>query len=321
MDKNKNDLIIESIGISYQDKDGEKIAKSLQSNLSEQLNLKIKRPSEIKSNIIPLGIEEIIFVIILTESVTRLLKTIFDIIRYKVDKGIIIIKLNENDLGRPFSFSKGTLWEKLLDNIDQYIKKRKRKTLTELIEEMVELDKKIRKLFEMEATFLDIDVVSSKKLREKSDVTISAYSFEQYYKYVKDKVKMNGGIVLSAVGDEVMSFFKKPDNAINCALDIFNDKEKFNNNRNKLKDPFQFRVGINSGSALIDTKTGKAFSRGVIDLAGHLQKKAKPGTFLISEDTYCKLKNKDDFKRYKYIKRDKIWSYIFSKFLDDRSKK
>lgn len=115
--------------------------------------------------------------------------------------GQIIIKLDNSDIGRRFPFSRETNWEEFLKVIEKYIDERKSKSLSELIEERIKIDEEIRNLFEKEATFLDIDVVSSKKLRESErDLIISAYSFEQYHKYVKEKVEGNKGKVLNAVG-------------------------------------------------------------------------------------------------------------------------
>lgn len=120
----------------------------------------------------------------------------------------------------------------------------------------------------------------------------------------------NGGQVLNAIGDEVMALFESANDAVNCAMAIISDKDEFNTNRSRLQNHFQFRIGINSGKALIDRSTGMAFSRGVLDLAGHLQKEASPGTFLISRNTYNLLTDNSEFRQSKYIEKDEQWSYI-----------
>lgn len=315
--ENPNNLRAEFIKISYQGVNAEEEARILQDELYKQLHLKINPPTEIPDRIARLGVAEVIITIILAPivqyAVNSILDTLQDFFRKKRPcKGQIIIKLDENDLGKRFPFLKETNWEEFVKFIDKYISERKSSSLSELIKERVKIDEEIRSLFETEATFLDIDVVASKKLiKDESDLMIIAYSFEEYHKYVKEKVEENKGKVLNAVGDEMMAWFETPSDAINCALAIFKSRDNFNKRRNKLKNSFQFRIGINTGVALIDEKEGKAFSSGVLDLAGHLQKNAEPGIFLISEDTYNQLEDKTNFHKYKYIKRDETWSYIF----------
>lgn len=321
---NSNDLTIESIRISYQGVEGENEVRSLSEEIYQRLHLKINPPTKITDRIVRLGVSEILITIILTAIAKDMWDRILNLLqehfqnqeKIRANKGQIIIKLNDSDTGKRFPFHEYTNWEDFLKAVDKYREEREDKSLIDLIEERVKIDEEISRLFEKEATFLDIDVVSSKKLREEEpDLIISTYSFEQYYKYIKEKVEENHGKVLNACGDEVMAWFELPDNAISCALAIFKWRDDFNKRRNKLKNSFQFRIGINTGVALIDEQRGKAFSKGVLDLAGHLQKEAEPGIFLISENTYSTLKTMPNFQRYKYIKRDKIWGY---KIIDNK---
>lgn len=316
---NTNELIIESIKISYPDNESRSSANSMHNELYKQLHLKTEPPKKISAAIARLGVSEILITIILTSIAKDLWIRVLDLLKKTsesqiVKGGGIHIKFDDNDPGKRFPFHKDTNWEKFLRVIEKYINQRyekKNETLMDLIEGRVELDEKILKLFETEATFLDIDVVSSTILRQtEPDLIISAYSFEQCFKYVKEKAEENRGKILNAVGDEVMAWFGVASNAINCALAIFRDRDEFNRTKNKLQKPFQFRIGINSGKALLDEPTGKAFGRGVLDFAGHLQKEASPGTFLISENTYNLLEDKSRFQQSKFIEKDKKWSYI-----------
>ena len=322
--RSSNELLVESIKISYTDKEGRNTAKSIHDELYKQLHLKTEAPQKIPTTIAKLGISEILITIILTSIAKDIWDAVLNLLRgvseAKVLKvGEVYIKVDDNDPGKRFRFHKDTSWGKFLKIIQKYIYQRYKKkgeTLMDLIEDRVKIGDKIVNLFEREATFLDIDVVSSANLRKaEQDLAISAYSFEQYYKFVKERVEENNGRVLDAIGDEVMAWFAIANDAVDCALGIFRDRDEFNKTRNRLRNRFQFRIGINTGKALIDIPRGKAFSRGVLDLAGHLQKAADRGTFLISKSTYKKLDDKARFHKSKFLEKDKQWGYVI---IDDR---
>jgi class 3 adenylate cyclase len=317
--RSPNELLIESIKISYTDNEGGRTAKCIHNELYEQLHLKTTPPSKIPTTIAQLGMSEILITIILTSIAKDIYDAVLNYLRAASEAqvlkaGEVHIKFDHNDPGRRFRFHKETGWEKFLKIIQKYINqryKRKGETLVDLIEDRVRIDDRIVKLFEREATFLDIDVVSSAKLRKaERDLAISAYSFEQYYKFVKKKVGESNGKVLDAIGDEVMAWFDTANDAVDCALRIFKSRDEFNRTRNRLENPFQFRIGINTGKALIDVRRGKAFSRGVLDLAGHLQKASDRGSFLISKSTYEKVEDKARFLKSKFLENDKQWGYI-----------
>jgi len=325
--KNSNNLTIESIKISYEGVDTQEKAWFLHSKLCNELQLKINAPTENPSLIAGLGVSDILITIIhgvITHEVWHnIRKPLLRIIQeaLKEMRGRIIVKEDNCDCGpiKSFSFEKDTIWEKFLEHIETYINNRKRKSLMELIEERLKIDEEITQLFGKELTFLTVGIVSSKKLwEEEHDLSKSIYSFEQYYQYVKGIVEENKGKVLNALEDEITACFETPYDAINCSLAIFTNRNNFNGIKNKLKNEFQFRIGINSGLALVDDSKDKVFTKEIIHLARHLQEEAEPGTFLISENVLSRLKNKTNFKEHKYIERDKIWSYRFSEIIDDK---
>lgn len=323
--KNSNDLTIESIKISYEGVDTQEKAWSLHSELCKKLQLKINPPTEIPSRIAGLGVSDILITIIhgvITHEVWHNIRMPLLRIIQRVLKGMrgqIIVRGDDCNPGRSFPFEKDTIWEKLLDHIEKYINERKRKSLMELIEERLKIDEEITQLFKRELTFLTVGVVSSEKLwKEEPDLPKSIYSFEQYYKYVKGTVEENKGKVLNAIEGEITACFETPYDAINCSLAIFSNRNNFNKIKNKLKNEFQFRIGINSGLAFVDNSEDKVFSKEILPLARRLQEEAEPGTFLISENTYSKLTNNANLQKHKYIERDKIWSYIFSEIIDNK---
>ncbi len=326
MAKNKTpkDLTIEAIKISYVGINSKEEAESLHCYLQQNHQIKVNPPEKIPTQIAKLGMGKILITIVLTSIAKDVWGHILNILqehfRNQMKKSCevqINVKQDKKDWGKGFTFrcskEKQINPSETFNDIDDYITKIKSKSLSEWIEDRIKIDEQIKNLFEEKATFLDIDVVGSTQLRrDEPDLMKSANSFERYFKYVEEKVVENSGKVLNAVGDEVMAWFNTPSDAINCASEIFNDRGVFNLTRNILKNPFQFRIGINTGLALIDEKNGKAFSRGVLDLAGHLQKEADPGTFLISRNTYNDLENKNMYKKNKNIKNNEL-SYKLKK--------
>jgi class 3 adenylate cyclase len=318
--RNSDNLILESIKIQFMDEGAEKGADKLHADLQKNLHLKIIPSEKISEGMARLGLEtgEILITIILAPfvhdaviSILSRLEDFFKKWRDNYPRGQFIFKRNKNDSGRRFRFIEETDMDELYDHIEKYIERKRPKSLSEWLEANNKEREKIRRLFEKEVTFLDVDVVGSGKLREKeTDLLVSAYSFEQYFKYITEMVEKNNGKVLDSIGGEVMAWFSVPDKAVNCASEIFSNRDVFNEKRNKMNAPFQFRIGINTGCAFIDETEGKVFSRGVLELAGYLQKEAEPGTFLISQDTYNKLGNKYDSSRYKHLKHHNAQSYI-----------
>ncbi|MFX0198575.1 MAG: hypothetical protein ACFFCW_20840 [Candidatus Hodarchaeota archaeon] len=315
-----NNLKVESIRISYQGIRAGKQAASLHDKMYKQINLKINPPERIPDKIAKLGVAEILITITLAPifhyAITSIIKVLRDFIRDRKNKsckGQIIIKVDDSDLGRRFPFSTREInLEEFFMIIDEYIKDLRKKSLSELIEMRTKINEEIKKLFETKATFLDIDVISTEQLlQEKEDLTAIAYSMEQYHKFVKERAEQNQGTILDIVGCEIMAWFASANDAVNCARDILKDKENFNMNKNKLNCPFQFRIGINTGLALIDEKKGKVFCRTPLDIARKVRKVTEPGTFSVSEHTFRKLENKNIFVKNKYIESDGIWSYAF----------
>lgn len=315
-----NEPILESLEIFYQGANAKNEAKLLHDFIFDQLHIKVNIPENIPDHIGKLGASEVIIKIILSSIVKGAWNIILDSFqkyfknrkKSPISNIQIIIKLDPKDLGRGFPFQvENKNWEEYFYAIKKYIDVVNKKSLVEMIEERIKIDDEICKLFGTEATFLDIDVFNSLEHKERESLIESAYSFEQYFNYVEEKVEKNGGNILGAKGDDIISWFRAPDDAIKCALDIFIDRDKFNMERSKIMNTFNFRIGINTGFALLDNKNGKVFSKGILELAGYLREECVPGTFLISENTYKKLKIKEGFEP-RYTGRNNILSYIFS---------
>jgi|GEM_PF-5049286 len=179
--------------------------------------------------------------------------------------------------------------------------------------ETIDLLKREMEGFGRELTFLDIDIVNSKKLKEKGEESAIYYTFSEYHKLLKRIAKEHNGRVFNCAGDGVIFQFQEKnqaDQAIKMAMKIRNLLVDFNKRENRLKNPIVVRMGINTGKVLMDASIEKGkVSSSTIDIAGHLQKEAKPGQILVGQETFSKLKDKSVCKEVGYFQKDGIQIY------------
>jgi pSer/pThr/pTyr-binding forkhead associated (FHA) protein len=148
----------------------------------------------------------------------------------------------------------------------------------------IDLDRKIEE-FNVMGSFLDVDVVSSRKMKggsEKAEHII--VSFERFRSYVGGICEEWNGQVLNSNGDELMCFFESAEAAVRAGSTILERLADFNRDFNLLSQDFRFRLGAHTGLSLVDLDAGIAYSE-VLDTAGHIQKMAEPNSLVISKVT------------------------------------
>ncbi len=152
----------------------------------------------------------------------------------------------------------------------------------------LELEREIE-TFRVMGSFLDVDVVGSRAMKaadERAEHII--VSFERFRAWVGGICVEFGGQVLNSNGDELMCFFERPTQAVLAGSVILARLAAFNREQNLLGRPFRFRLGVHTGESLVDLAAGVAYSE-VLDLAGHIQKRAEPDSLVISEATLAAL--------------------------------
>ncbi|MEW6619445.1 MAG: response regulator [bacterium] len=211
--------------------------------------------------------------------------------------------------------------QELIDEIKKALLKRqkilpeKSLSLIEIIKRILELDNIIRKEFTKTYTFLDIDLVKSTKMlreeknHERKDINI-IYSLNEYHEYVKETVLKHKGEILNSVGDEGMCYFEDPNEAIDAGISILEGRGRFNKERNRLKEEFNFRIGIHTGKVILSSEEKKAFGE-VLHITGHLQKNADTNGILISKSTRDIIKRKDKFSDATELPEDKIIAFSY----------
>jgi class 3 adenylate cyclase len=146
-------------------------------------------------------------------------------------------------------------------------------------------------------SFLAVDVAGSTQMKVGEREASIAATFQAYEEMVKKIFKQYGAWKEAWTPDGVMVCFLQADLAIASGIRIIQRLKKFNEHDNKLRTPFKVRCGVNEGEVQIfeDSKLEKIADR-VIDVAGHMQKQARPDTLWVSAELYERLADKAGFR-------------------------
>lgn len=147
-------------------------------------------------------------------------------------------------------------------------------------------------------TFLCLDVCHSLELKNSEDPFLAQYSFSAYHRFIERKVELNAGRIHSTAGDGVMACFETVEGCLNAARSLLHDLEAFNSTQNRLSLPFVLRVGVHTGSVIVDDEgeVNLMFAK-TLDIAGHIQKHADPGQIELSEVSVQSLSNRSDLTK------------------------
>ncbi|MBA2711561.1 MAG: guanylate cyclase [Tatlockia sp.] len=163
--------------------------------------------------------------------------------------------------------------------------------------------------------FLAIDVVDSTGMKRNEDKYVAAYDFDRYNQLVAESLKQSGVVKYAMTPDGIMSCFRTVDDAVSAAKAILDKLKVFNTEEKKIMQDFQIRCGINAGFVYMDEDTPiEQISDRVIDIAGHMQKYAKPNCINIAASAIEPLKTRQGFdetadvideqKVYQWTERD-----------------
>jgi class 3 adenylate cyclase/uncharacterized protein YggT (Ycf19 family) len=144
--------------------------------------------------------------------------------------------------------------------------------------------------------FLAIDVVDSTGMKRDEDKYLSAYDFDRYNQLVNESLQQSGVIKFAMTPDGIMSCFRTVDDAVTAAKTLLDKLKDFNAHEKKIKQKFQIRCGINAGFVYMDEDTPlEQIADRVIDIAGHMQKYAKPNCINIAASAIEPLKTRQGF--------------------------
>ncbi len=146
--------------------------------------------------------------------------------------------------------------------------------------------------------FLAIDVVDSTGMKVGEETTHVEMDFIEYKKLVENAFRQNAYLKAAWTPDGVMACFGTPNAAVKAGKMVIKDLVKFNKDQKTILRDFIVRCGVNEGKVAFDEEMPmEEMSDRVIDIAGHFQKEAPPGTLCISKNVYSDLHDSSDFKR------------------------
>lgn len=152
-----------------------------------------------------------------------------------------------------------------------------------LLNEFVKLKQHLESMGK-DLAFLAIDVVDSTGMKVGEDPLVVSNDFTEYRQFIESRITAHGCLKSNWTPDGLMASFNALDDAIVSAQSILKDLGEFNRNVKGMKRDFSIRCGINAGHVLFDDALPlDQMSDRVIDIAGHMQKKAQPNSIFIAK--------------------------------------
>ena len=148
-------------------------------------------------------------------------------------------------------------------------------------------------MVELTALFADLRGFTS--FSERTDPAEVMEMLNRYFGAAVPTILRNGGTVVQFVGDAILAVFDapqpRPDHAFRAAKSALEMQKAIEGETAGLDDPPRFRIGINTGLALMGN-VGSAEMRSfnvvgdAVNVASRLETSAEPGTVVIGEATY-----------------------------------
>lgn len=166
----------------------------------------------------------------------------------------------------------------------------------ELLQVMAEAKRKLESM-SRDLAFLSIDVADSTKMKVGEEKTDIEHDFREYKNLVDSKLRSNGSLKAAWTPDGVMACFPTIDAAVKAAQEVISGLDAFNANVKLVRSNFTVRCGINAGRVYYDEQTPmEEMSDRVIDIAGHMQKYAQPGTIACPKQLIKPVQQREGFR-------------------------
>ncbi len=165
----------------------------------------------------------------------------------------------------------------------------------DILKQFIETKKKLD-VMGRDIAFLSMDIVDSTKMKEGEEKAFVEYDFREFKKFVSGTLATNNSLKSVWTPDGVMCAFYRVDEAVAAARQVIDGLESFNKNVKTIKMEFNIRCGINSGFVYYDDNLPlEEIADRVIDVAGHIQKKALPNTICIAKPSIEPLTIREGF--------------------------
>jgi PAS domain S-box-containing protein len=156
-------------------------------------------------------------------------------------------------------------------------------------------------------TILYIDVAAFTSFAEKNSLEETAIMLNDVFGVCEVITKKYHGDIDKFIGDAIMATFVDANDAVDAAFDIFKHLEIVNEERTKSgREAIGLHMGINSGN-VIQAELGTPERKDItivgdaVNIAARIEEMSEPGSVYISESTFSRLKNSDDFAFYKKL--------------------
>jgi class 3 adenylate cyclase len=192
----------------------------------------------------------------------------------------------------------------ILDEKMQKIQTASRKDREALLKEFIIIKKQLETMGR-DLAFLSVDIVSSTEMKKKEDPIVVGYDFAEYRKFAEGKLNAYGCIKSTWTPDGLMACFNTVEEAVKTAQAMINGLKDFNKSVKTMKGNFAIRCGVNAGYLLFDdTLPLEEISDRVIDIAGHMQKNARPNTIFLAKNIIMPIESPDKFSSISQIVDD-----------------
>ncbi|MGA8097257.1 MAG: adenylate/guanylate cyclase domain-containing protein [Candidatus Cybelea sp.] len=171
------------------------------------------------------------------------------------------------------------------------------KARAQLYKEYQEIEAALSDAKRRRCAFLSVDVVGSTAIKSGESGIAVTSTFRAYEDMLRRIFKATRAWKESWTPDGAMICFLNLSDAIKAGQSILRQLPAFNERRNRLKGKFDVRCGVNEGEVVIfDDSAVENLVEHTIDIAGHMQKQAMPGTLLVSKEVYEVLEDRAEFR-------------------------
>lgn len=145
-------------------------------------------------------------------------------------------------------------------------------------------------------TFLAVDVIDADEMKKGMAPEVVTRSFRAYEEMLEEIFQLTHAWKEAWTPDGVMVCYLDIRDALHAAQYVLQGLKVLNAGRNEIRHPFRARCGLNEGEVVIfeDSKLEKVADH-VIDVAGHMQKRARPDSLWLSSKVYDHLDEKVGF--------------------------
>ncbi|HEY5995768.1 MAG TPA: adenylate/guanylate cyclase domain-containing protein, partial [Candidatus Deferrimicrobiaceae bacterium] len=154
--------------------------------------------------------------------------------------------------------------------------------LERLLEERARLEERIRRNFTRTITVMFTDFKGSTALAEAEGDMATRLLIKRHHDLLLPLISENRGVLVKTMGDGTLSWFERASDGVRAAV-AFQESLKAFNRSSPGKTPIVVRIGLNSGTGIVESNDvfGDA-----VNVASRFEALAGPGEICISESCY-----------------------------------